>query len=86
VGVKHIRWENDPPVHEPVVIAAFAGWNDAGDAATGAVRYLVDHFDADLVAELDPEEFFDFTSTRPTCRSTTTVSAASSGPRPRSTR
>jgi predicted ATP-grasp superfamily ATP-dependent carboligase len=65
VGVKHIRWDNDPPVHEPVVIAAFAGWNDAGDAATGALRYLVDHFDADLVGELDPEEFFDFTSTRP---------------------
>jgi predicted ATP-grasp superfamily ATP-dependent carboligase len=52
-------------VREPVVIAAFAGWNDAGDAATGAVRYLAEHFDADRIAELDPEEFFDFTATRP---------------------
>jgi proteasome assembly chaperone (PAC2) family protein len=64
-GVKHIRWDERPPVHEPVIIAAFAGWNDAGDAATGAIRYLAEHFDADMVAELDPEDFFDFTAARP---------------------
>ena len=64
-GVKHIRWDERPPVHEPVIIAAFAGWNDAGDAATGAIRYLAEHFDADRIAELDPEDFFDFTATRP---------------------
>jgi len=46
-------------------VAAFAGWNDAGDAATGAVRYLVDHYDAELFAQVDAEEFFDFTATRP---------------------
>jgi proteasome assembly chaperone (PAC2) family protein len=63
--VKHIRWEEHPPVREPVIIAAFAGWNDAGDAATGAIRYLAEHYDADRIAELDPEEFFDFTATRP---------------------
>jgi proteasome assembly chaperone (PAC2) family protein len=50
------------------VIAAFEGWNDAGDAATTAARYLVDRWDADLVAEVDPEEFYDFTSTRPEVR------------------
>ncbi|HEV7763340.1 MAG TPA: PAC2 family protein [Acidimicrobiales bacterium] len=63
--MKHIRWEERPPVHEPVMIAAFAGWNDAGDAATGAIRYLAEHYDADSIAELDPEDFFDFTATRP---------------------
>jgi len=52
-------------VREPVIIAAFAGWNDAGDAATGAIRYLVEHFDADRIAEIDPEDFFDFTAARP---------------------
>jgi proteasome assembly chaperone (PAC2) family protein len=63
--VEHIRWESRPALHEPVFVAAFAGWNDAGDAATGAVRYLVDHYDAELFATLDAEEFFDFTATRP---------------------
>jgi predicted ATP-grasp superfamily ATP-dependent carboligase len=63
--VKHIRWDEHPPVREPVIIAAFAGWNDAGDAATGAIRYLAEHFDADRIAELDPEDFFDFTAARP---------------------
>jgi proteasome assembly chaperone (PAC2) family protein len=43
----------------------FGGWIDAGFAATGAVRYLVDHLDAVRVAELDPEPFYSFTDTRP---------------------
>lgn len=47
------------------MIVAFEGWNDAGDAASGAVRYLIDRHDAELLAEIDAEEFFDFTSTRP---------------------
>jgi len=46
-------------------VAAFEGWNDAGDAASGAVRYLIERYDAELVADIDPEEFFDFTSSRP---------------------
>jgi proteasome assembly chaperone (PAC2) family protein len=66
--VEHIRWEKHPPLHEPVLVAAFAGWNDAGDAASGAVRYLVDHYDAERFAEIDAEEFFDFTATRPQVR------------------
>ncbi|HEY3143697.1 MAG TPA: PAC2 family protein [Acidimicrobiales bacterium] len=61
----HIRWTNRPALHDPVLIAAFAGWNDAGDAATGAVRYLADHHDAELFAHVEAEEFFDFTATRP---------------------
>lgn len=64
-AVDHVRWRARPSVDRPVLVAAFEGWNDAGDAASGAVRYLIDRFDGDLVAEIDPEEFFDFTSTRP---------------------
>jgi proteasome assembly chaperone (PAC2) family protein len=66
--VEHIRWDTRPPLQEPVLVAAFAGWNDAGDAASGAVRYLVDHYDAEQFAEVDAEEFFDFTATRPHVR------------------
>ena len=64
----HVHWRAQPTLHEPVVIAAFEGWNDAGDAATTAARYLVDRWDAELVAEVDPEEFYDFTTTRPDVR------------------
>ena len=46
-------------------MAAFEGWNDAGDAASGAARWLSERYAAELVATIDAEEFFDFTSTRP---------------------
>lgn len=48
------------------MIAAFAGWNDAGDASTAAVRYLAEQWDAEPLATIEAEEFFDFTETRPT--------------------
>ena len=64
-AVDHVRWRSRPTLDRPVLVAAFEGWNDAGDAASGTVRYLIDRYDADLVAEIDPEEFFDFTTTRP---------------------
>ena len=46
-------------------MVAFEGWNDAGDAASGAARWLADRHEAELVATLDAEEYFDFTATRP---------------------
>ncbi|MGH9215670.1 MAG: PAC2 family protein, partial [Acidimicrobiales bacterium] len=61
----HLHWRSRPVLQRPVLLVAFEGWNDAGDAASGAVRYLIDRYDAELVAEIDPEDFFDFTSTRP---------------------
>jgi proteasome assembly chaperone (PAC2) family protein len=64
-AVDQVRWRTRPSLDRPVLVAAFEGWNDAGDAASGAVRYLIDRYDAELVAEIDAEEFFDFTSSRP---------------------
>ena len=61
----HLRWGDRPVLSKPMVIAAFEGWNDAGDAATAAVSYLHDQWDAQVIADIDPEEFFDFTATRP---------------------
>src|SRR5690606_38201916 len=61
----HLRWRERPALDRPVLIAAFEGWNDAGDAATSAVAYLHDQWDARVIADIDPEEFYDFTSTRP---------------------
>ncbi|HYF56770.1 MAG TPA: PAC2 family protein [Salinarimonas sp.] len=51
-----------------MVVAAFDGWNDAGEGATGAVRALAEHWYAEPFADIDPEEFFDFTANRPMVR------------------
>lgn len=51
-----------------MVIVAFEGWNDAGDAASSAVRWIADRWEAAPFADIDPEVFFDFTSTRPEIR------------------
>src|SRR5207253_5462124 len=55
-----------PQLSDPVLIAAFEGWNDAGDAATGAVEHLELVWDAQPITELDPEDYYDFQVNRPT--------------------
>jgi proteasome assembly chaperone (PAC2) family protein len=57
-----------PALRNPVMIAAFEGWNDAGDAATAAVEQLGLTWDATPLTELDPEGYYDFQVTRPTVR------------------
>ncbi len=60
------RWEARPTgLREPLLIASFKGWNDAGDAASFATSYLASAFDAKRFASVDPEGFFDFQSHRP---------------------
>ena len=55
-----------PVLRSPVAIAAFEGWNDAADASTAAIEHLEQVWSAKTVAELDPEEFYDFQVNRPT--------------------
>lgn len=50
------------------MVAAFEGWNDAGDAASSAAAYLASTWQARPFASIDPEEFYDFTATRPEVR------------------
>lgn len=50
------------------MVAAFEGWNDAGDAATSAVEHLALTWDAESLTEIDPENFYDFQVTRPTVK------------------
>jgi predicted ATP-grasp superfamily ATP-dependent carboligase len=52
----------------PSLICGFRGWNDGGEAASIAARYLVEQWHARVVAHLDPEEFYDFQITRPRVR------------------
>lgn len=54
-----------PALVDAVMIAAFEGWNDAAEAASGVVEHLVDVWDAELVAEIDPEDYYDFQVNRP---------------------
>jgi proteasome assembly chaperone (PAC2) family protein len=55
-----------PALRRPVLVAAFEGWNDAGDAATSAVEHLERAWNATPVAALDPEDYYDFQVNRPT--------------------
>ncbi|CAN5560124.1 filament polymerization regulator ParJ [soil metagenome] len=54
-----------PLLTEPIVIAAFEGWNDAGECATNVVEHLASVWDATLIAAMDPEEYYDFQVNRP---------------------
>jgi proteasome assembly chaperone (PAC2) family protein len=65
-----VIWRERPELRAPVMVCAFKGWNDAGEAATAALSYIQGSFDARDVAEIDPEEFYDFTAVRPTVRLT----------------
>jgi proteasome assembly chaperone (PAC2) family protein len=69
--VDALKWEGDPPeLRSPVLVAAFAGWNDAASAATTALEAVAISLEAEQVAEIDPEEFYDFQVARPTIRMT----------------
>ena len=64
----HLIWNVDEmptDLRSPILIAAFEGWNDAGEASSTAARYVRDHFEAEHVATIDAEDFFDFTVARP---------------------
>ena len=53
-----------------VMLAAFEGWNDAGEAASDALRYLNKLWGGKKVASIDADEYYDFQFTRPTVRRT----------------
>jgi hypothetical protein len=52
-------------LNDPVVVVAFGGWNDAGNAATGAVEHLAEAYEAESVFSIDPDDFYDFQVNRP---------------------
>ena len=63
--IAHVRWLSKPSLTRPVMITAFTGWNDAADAASNAVRNLIEGWGAQPLAEIDPEMFTDFATIRP---------------------
>ena len=60
-----LRIHERPDLERPILISAFRGWNDGGQGASLAAGYLARLWDAELIADVDPEEFFDFQATRP---------------------
>jgi proteasome assembly chaperone (PAC2) family protein len=65
--VDSLVWETDiPQLRSPMLICSFRGWNDAASSSSRALATVADSLDAELVAQIDPEEFFDFQNTRPT--------------------
>ncbi len=60
-----LRIRDRPDLERPILIAAFRGWNDGGQGASLAAGYLARLWDAEQIADVDPEEFFDFQATRP---------------------
>ncbi|MFZ9157770.1 MAG: PAC2 family protein [Ilumatobacteraceae bacterium] len=66
--LEHVRWIRRPELRRPHVIAAFTGWNDAADAASMALKTLIERLGAAPLAEIDPEEFTDFATIRPHVR------------------
>jgi hypothetical protein len=66
--MEYIHYLSEPKLRDPVVVAALGGWNDAADAATTAIKFLIDRWKPTKIAEIDTEDFFVFTETRPTVR------------------
>lgn len=60
-----IEFDDLPVLRKPVLIAAFEGWNDAAESASGAVTHLREVWDAEVLLELDPEEYYDYQVNRP---------------------
>src|SRR6266516_1053182 len=64
--MKHTTVTDRPTLRRPFLVAAFEGWNDAGEAATTALGVVADALGATTFAHIDAEEFYDFQDTRPT--------------------
>lgn len=60
-----IEIEDAPDLVDPIVIAAFEGWNDAADVASSVVDHLMLAWGARVVGAVDPEDFYDFQVNRP---------------------
>jgi proteasome assembly chaperone (PAC2) family protein len=70
MSMDEVEFHCEPPSNLSTLVTAFGGWIDAGEVATGAMRYLVRQLAAVPLAAIDSEDFFDFTQVRPVVRLT----------------
>ena len=66
--MEYVQHTERPALRAPLMLMAFAGWPDAAEGATGALKYVVRKLPARRFASIDPEEFYDFTHVRPISR------------------
>ncbi len=64
----YVHYTTHPTLRDPVFIVAFGGWNDAADSATTAIKFLTDRWKPTKFAEIDSEDFFVYTETRPSAK------------------
>src|SRR5215831_6630136 len=70
MSMDEVAFHREPPSNIPTMVTALGGWIDAGEAATSAMRFLVRQLAAEPLAEIDPEDFVDFTQVWPVVRLT----------------
>ena len=61
----YLKIRATPKLRNPLLIAAFHGWNDAGGSASLAMSHLINQWEPKILGAVDQEEFFDFTVARP---------------------
>lgn len=66
--VDELLIDEQPQLDRPILLAAWSGWNDAGESATGALRFMLRRWRSKAIAHIDPETFYDFTQARPRVR------------------
>jgi predicted ATP-grasp superfamily ATP-dependent carboligase len=67
-SLDEIRFDVEPALDAPALLLAFEGWNDAGEAASNAARFIADALGAAPLGEIDSEHYADFTVQRPVVR------------------
>ena len=60
-----IQYVAEPKLNDPVLLAGFGGWGNAGEVATSTIDYLVENLKADKLATLESDNFFLFSVNRP---------------------
>ena len=63
--MESLVWSARPTLRKGVLVCAFYGWNDGGEAATTSALFLRQQLEATQFCELDPDEFYDFQEVRP---------------------
>src|SRR5438874_1430463 len=79
---QHLRFDSRPDLDHPALVCAFQGWNDGGEAASVAARYLMERWHAEPFGRIDAEEFYDFQVNRPVVRLADGVSRVIEWPHP----
>ena len=60
-----IIWYEKPKLNNPIFLATFEGWNDAGDAGSDASNWILNEYDPRLIGEISGEDYLDYQQLRP---------------------